>query len=766
MKLLIVESPSKAKTINNYLGKDYKVVSSYGHIRSLPSQNGSVVPDEDFKMIYEVIDRSKKNVDQIVKLAKDADEVLLATDPDREGEAISWHISEVLKSKKAVKGKMRRVVFHEITKKAVTDAITHPRDLDSNLVHAQQSRQALDYLVGFTLSPVLWRKLPGSRSAGRVQSVALRIICDREGEIEKFKTDEYWSITGDFKSHKDIFQASLSHFDSKKLDKLSIKDAKQASSVVSEVEKHKYTVTDVEKRQIRKNPHAPFTTSTMLQEAARKLGYSAKKTSKLAQDLYEGANIAGDVTGLITYMRTDSVYVSAEALEASRNFINKEYGEKYLPKSARIFKTKTKNAQEAHEAIRPTNFKFTPEAVKKYLEPDHFKLYELIWKRMIASQMEPAVLDNVSADIKSENGKIIFGATGSTLNFDGHYRLYGHRYDDEETQKLPKLEVGQKVDLEKILPKQHFTQPPPRYTEASLVKKMEELGIGRPSTYPAIISVLQEREYVKMEKKRFFPESKGRIVSAFLEKFFTQYVEYDFTANLEEELDEVSNGKLDWKKMLKAFWSPFKKRTDEVLEIKNVDIVKNIEEQLESLIYGTDENRKCPTCKTGTLGLKTGKFGAFVGCSNYPECKHTKQLVAASSESDGDSEGQTSGFVFPKVLGQDKEGKEVSIRKGPYGIYIQVGDGKEVKRISLPRGKSPELIELPYALDLAKLPRILGEHPDTGEKVRAGIGRFGPYIEHQKKFKSLKADDPTTISLERALEILAQPTAPRGRRKS
>ena len=526
MKLLIVESPSKAKTINTYLGKDFKVVSSYGHIRSLPSQTGSVDPDDNFKMIYEVIDRSKKNVSQLVADAKKADEIFLATDPDREGEAISWHINEVLKQKKINKP-TSRVLFYEITKKAVKEAIDNPRDIDEHLVHAQQSRQALDYLVGFTLSPVLWRKLPGSKSAGRVQSVALRVICDRESEIEKFNSQEYWSITGHFESDKSKFTSSLTHFDGNKLSKLDIKDEKQAQDIVKNCGTQDYSISKIEKKRTKRNPYAPFTTSTMLQEAARKLGFSAKKTSKIAQDLYEGFEIKGESTGLITYMRTDSVTVSPDAIKAARSYIKGEFGEKYVPDSPRMFKTKTKNAQEAHEAIRPTRLDYNPAKLSKFLSSDHLKLYDLIYKRMVASQMQSAEIDNVGADIVSGNGKITFRATGSTIFFDGFLKLYREGVDDSEEkdeQRLPELKEGNSADLQKVEPKQHFTQPPPRYTEASLVKKMEELGIGRPSTYPAIISILQEREYVKVEKKRFFPESKGRIFNEFLSIYFAKYV--------------------------------------------------------------------------------------------------------------------------------------------------------------------------------------------------------------------------------------------------
>jgi DNA topoisomerase I len=765
MKLLIVESPSKAKTINTYLGKDYKVISSFGHVRGLPSVVGSVKPDDNFSMSYEVLDKSKKHVDEIIRSSKQADEIYLATDPDREGEAISWHIVEILKAKKAIpKGTtVKRVVFNEITKNAVIEAVNNPREIDENLVLAQQTRQALDYLVGFTLSPVLWRKLPGNRSAGRVQSVALRVICERENEIEKFISQEYWSITALFEnSDAAKFKGHLSHYQNKKLDKFDLNSEKLSLDAVKEIEQHKYHVEKIDKKQMRRFPQPPFTTSTMLQEAGRKLGYSASKTSKMAQNLYEGIDIGGTTTGLITYMRTDSVNVSKDALAETRKFIGKKFGDSYLPKAAREYKTKTKNAQEAHEAIRPTDVTLSPEKIEKYLSDDQYKLYDLIWKRMVASQMENALIDIVSADICSTDKLITFRSTGSTVVFNGYFAVYKEDEDDsedEESQALPKLSEQEKINLDKLDPKQHFTQPPPRYTEASLVKKMEELGIGRPSTYPSIISILQEREYVKIDKKRFFPESKGRLVTAFLSTFFSKYVEYDFTAKLEDELDDIANAEIKWMKVLKDFWSPFKEKTDEVLKIDNIKIIQEIEKDLSDLLFKKEEGSKtCPTCKTGTLGLKTGKFGAFIGCSNYPECKHVQQF---GQTPEGDSEDGEKG-KFPIVIGKNSSGDEISIRKGPYGIYIQSGEGKDIKRVSLPKGKSPELVDLDYAAGLLTLPKVIGDHPETGEPIKVGIGRFGPYLQYQGAFRSLKEDDPVSIGLHRAVEILAMPIQKKG----
>jgi DNA topoisomerase-1 len=769
MNLLVVESPSKAKTIGKYLGKDFKVISSYGHVRGLPSETGSVDPDHDFAMKYEINKTSGKQVKIIVDSVKESDAIYLATDPDREGESISWHIVEVLKERKALKKPVpiKRVVFHEITKKAVLNAIDNPRDIDMDLVRAQQTRQALDYLVGFTLSPVLWRKLPGSRSAGRVQSVALRVICDREAEIEKFKTQEYWSLEADFLPEKggNKFSAKLHTLNGEKLDKFAIANGEQANSIKAELQDKDYQVAKVEKKQAKRNPEPPFTTSTLLQDAARKFGFSAKKTAMLAQKLYEGIDVGGETTGLITYMRTDSVNISEQAIADIREYIS-GIGKKYLPDQPRLYKTKAKNAQEAHEAIRPTTISRTPEKMRAYLEKDLYNLYDLIWKRTVASQMESAILDVVSIDIKSHDDKAIFRASGSTIAFDGFYHIYIEGKDDEEEvaaeaekgeQRMPQLTVGQALELLAMACNQHFTQPPARYTEATLVKKLEELGIGRPSTYPTIISILIDREYVILDKKRFLPEARGRIVSAFLHEFFTKYVEYGFTAALEDELDHVASGDANWKKVLADFWKPFKEKTDKVLEFKNTDVIAKLQEALENYIFGTPEgiNKKCPDCKDGTLELKTGKFGSFVGCSNYPNCTHTKALsgTAETGEQHEDNNGATTAddLHLPKVLGTDKEGVEISLRKGPYGVYIQLGEGKEAKRRGLPQGKAPKAVDLQYALSLLDLPRIVGKHPETGKEIKASFGRFGPFVEHDGKFTSIRKYDPLTITLEDAL---------------
>lgn len=757
--LVVVESPAKAKTIEKYLGKDYTVLASYGHVRDLPSKDGSVRPDEDFAMTYEIDDSSKKQVTALAKAAKGIDTLYLATDPDREGEAISWHVLEALQQKKAISKDttVKRIAFNAITKSAVTEAIEHPREIDMDLVNAQQARRALDYLVGFTLSPVLWRKLPGSRSAGRVQSVALRLICEREAEIEIFKSQEYWDITtslsGDF-----TFDAKLSHWQGDKLKKLDIGSEKQAQEIVDALKGQQVTVSSVEEKESRRHPYPPFITSTLQMDASRKLGFSAKQTMQVAQKLYEA--------GLITYMRTDGVTVAPEAINAARSWIEKEHGSKYLPSKPRFYSSKAKNAQEAHEAIRPTDMGKTPKA--SGTSGEQFKLYDLIWKRMLASQMESAVFDQVAADFETADKKAVLHATGSVMKFDGFLTLYRVGKDegdesegDDKDKRLPPLKLGQSLPIEKITPAQHFTQPPPRYTEASLVKKLEELGIGRPSTYAAILAVLIDRGYVNLDKKRFTPEARGRIVSAFLESFFDHYVEYDFTAKVEEQLDLVSDGKLNWKDLLRDWWKDFITYIEAAKEVPNPKILETVDKLLIPYLYGTDkpleQARSCPKCETGSLSLKTGKFGAFLGCSNYPECNFTKPIAAEADEAD-DSTLAADG---PKSLGVDGEThKEVFLKKGPYGFYVQLGeDSKEdkPKRASLPKGVMPEDIGLTRALELLALPRDVGSHPDTGEMITAGIGRYGPYLKHQGKFTSLPAeDDVYTIGINRAVAVLEE----------
>lgn len=772
MNLVIVESPAKAKTINKYLGDDYKVLASFGHIRDLPSKDGSVDTDNDFSMVWETDGRSEKQIKEIASAARDSDTIFLATDPDREGEAISWHILEVLEQKKLLRGRdVHRVVFHEITKKAVTEAIANPRELNQELVDAYLARRALDYLVGFNLSPVLWRKLPGSRSAGRVQSVALRLICEREIEIEAFKADEYWSLEAGLSVPEGNFSARLTHLNGEKLDKLALGNEDAAKIAKEKVESRSYTVSKVERKDVKRRPQPPFTTSTLQQEASRKLGFGTKRTMQLAQRLYEGVDIGGETVGLITYMRTDAVVLSQEALAAARRLIGKDYGDAYLPSSPRSFANKAKNAQEAHEAVRPTDLFRRPDQVSRHLDKDQLALYTLIWKRTVACQMEDARFDQVAVDLSSNDNHVVLRANGSVVKFDGFLKLYQEGKDDdsddENDRRLPPLTEGQKPDLGKVTIDQHFTQPPPRYTEASLVKKMEELGIGRPSTYASIISVLQDRNYVLLERRRFVAQDRGRLVTAFLSKFFERYVQYNFTADLENQLDEVSMGKLAWKDVLKDFWKSFKGNVDEAKELKITEVLDALQVMLENYLFPTREDgvdpHKCPKCADGTLSLKLGKFGAFLGCSNYPDCSFTRPLVA--NENGNDSELDTG----PKVLGIDKEtGKEITLRKGPYGVYVQLGEEEEVegkngkpkkvkpKRTSLPKGLEPSVVDLSKAEELLTLPRFVGIYPDTGDEMKANIGRFGPYIQAGSIFASLKADDDVlTIGENRAITLVA-----------
>lgn len=793
--LVIVESPAKAKTINKYLGSSYVVLASFGHVRDLVAKDGAV-DTETFDMRWELGDRSDKTVRDISNAVKSADSVYLCTDPDREGEAISWHLKQILEEKKLLKGKnVERVTFNEITKKAIQAAFDKPRDLDMPLIEAYLARRALDFLVGFNLSPVLWRKLPGSKSAGRVQSVALRLICDREAEIEAFKTDEYWSIQTKLQTPEGAtFLARLTHLAGNKLDKLDINSEEMANGAVKRIENKKLAIQKVEKKQLRRNPYAPFITSTLQQEASRKLRFSASQIMRLAQQLYEGVDIGGETVGLITYMRTDGTTLSNDAIEQARDLIKKDYGDKYLPNEPRVYKSKAKNAQEAHEAIRPTDLSRTPKDVARYLDERQAALYDLIWKRTMASQMENAILDQVSADISDGTDDVILRATGSTIAFDGFLTLYREdkddptEDDDEENRRLPSLSEGMNLKTMDINPEQHFTQPPPRYSEASLVKALEEKGIGRPSTYASIMQVLQDRKYVVLDKRRFIPEDRGRLVTTFLVKYFPKYVDFDFTANLEDELDAISNGTVNWKDALREFWKSFKAAIEETKDLKISDVLDALDEELGPHFFApTKENpdpRKCPTCGTGRLNLKLGKFGAFIGCSNYPECKYTRPLVVSTDDADDNA---NQGSAEPKILGTDPgTGRTVSLRKGPYGWYVQIDvpptaeqvaaaeapveldkkgkpkkkkkiEGEKPKRQGVPRGMKIDEVDLPAALKLLELPRLVGTHPETGEKIEAGIGRFGPFLKHQNKFKSIpKDDDVLTIGMNRAVELLAQ----------
>ncbi len=770
MKIVVVESPAKAKTINKYLGSGYTVLASYGHVRDLPAKDGSVLPDDDFSMSWEVDGRGEKRMKEIAQALKGADHLFLATDPDREGEAISWHVEEVLRQRNALKGiDVKRVVFNEVTKNAVLDAFRHPRELNRELVEAYLARRALDYLVGFTLSPVLWRKLPGSKSAGRVQSVALRLICEREAEIEAFKPREYWSIEVVLRTAAgQEFTARLTHLDGKKLDKFSLGSEAEARAAAAAIAgAGQFAVSEIERRQVKRHPQPPFTTSTLQQEASRKLGFGASRTMSLAQRLYEGVDIGGETVGLITYMRTDGVDLANDALVAAKELITRDYGNDYAPAAPRIYKNKVKNAQEAHEAIRPTDLFARPETLTRALETDQFRLYELIWKRTVASQMQSAILDQVAIDVASGDGKIVLRATGSVIQFDGFLKLYHEDRDDPDEEegeggRLPAMSKDEKLARDAVKPEQHFTQPPPRYSEASLVKRLEELGIGRPSTYASIIQVLQDRDYVRIDKKRFVPEDRGRLVTAFLSSFFDRLVQYNFTADLENQLDDISGGRTDWKKVLRDFWEQFSVAIAGTKELTITQVIATLDEELGRHFFPEDpggkDPRLCPGCAAGRLSLKLGKFGAFIGCSNYPECRYTRPLGIEGGN--GEADTLDSG---PKLLGLDPESNQpVSLRKGPYGIYVQLGEGEnggKPKRVSLPRGVTPADVDLETALRLLALPREIGKHPETGETITAGVGRFGPYLKHGAAFKSLTADDDVlTIGLNRAVSLLAEPS--------
>jgi len=765
MNLVIVESPAKAKTINKYLGSGYEVLASYGHIRDLPSKDGSVKPDDDFAMEWEVDARGSKRMSEIAEAAKRADRVILATDPDREGEAISWHVLEVLNKKKALKDThVERVTFNAITKSAVLDAMAAPRQIDMELVEAYLARRALDYLVGFTLSPVLWRKLPGARSAGRVQSVALRIVVDREMEIERFKAQEYWSVEADLAADSPPFTTRLVKHAGKRIQRLDIPSEAVAFAARDAINAGDFTIKSIEKKPVRRFPSPPFTTSTLQQEAARKLGFNAQRTMQAAQKLYEGVDETG---GLITYMRTDGVQTTPEGIAQAREVIAGQFGPAFVPAEPRYYKTKAKNAQEAHEAIRPTNIARHPDSLR--LDGDLQRLYELIWKRMVASQMEAARLDRTTVDVETSDGQTALRATGQVVTFDGFLAVYEEGRDekqkgaetdeDDDSTRLPTLKEGAKAKVEAIRTEQHFTEPPPRFSEATLVKKLEELGIGRPSTYASILTTLRDREYVRTDKNRFYPEDKGRLVTAFLEQFFRKWVEYDFTAALETRLDEVSAGDLNWKVLLREFWSDFHVATAAAGELRTTAILDALNESLGPHIFPQKEDgsdpRACPTCGIGQLSLKTSRFGAFVGCSRYPDCKYTRPVASPDSEAAADG--------GDRELGLDPETNQpVHLKIGRFGPYVETTppEADKPKRSSLPKGWSPASLTLDQALRLLALPREVGVHPEDGKLITAGLGRYGPFVLHAGTYANVAdIEEVFEIGLNRAVVLLAEKRA-------
>ncbi len=781
MNLVIVESPAKAKTINKYLGDNYTVLASYGHIRDLPSKNGSVDPDQNFKMEWEVDSFSKKYLKEITDAAKDSSKIILATDPDREGEAIAWHVKEYLDEKKLLKDKeIERVVFNEITKKAVTHGIENPRQIEPLLVDAYMARRALDYLVGFNISPILWTKLPGSKSAGRVQSVALKLITEREHEIELFKPEEFWTLSINFQDKNNSkITASISQLDGEKIEKFSFKNKEKIEKAISNIKTKKFNITDISSKVVSRNPSGPFTTSTLQQVASSRLGFGASRTMQIAQKLYQGIEIEGDTVGLITYMRTDGTNLSADAVSDFRNFIKKEYGNEYLPENPNNYSgKKAKNAQEAHEAIRPTDINRNPDSVKKYLSSDQQKLYSLIWSRALSSQMETAKFDRNTITIESEDGKTICKSSGSVLKFDGFLKVYSNQNKDDDEQILPEMSKGP-INIEALIDEQHFTQPPPRYSEASLVKKLEELGIGRPSTYASIISTIANRGYAEIVNKRFFPTDRGKLISAFLEKLFSKYVDYNFTAGLEDQLDEITSGKESWLKVLEMFWKDFNSNVSEVKEKRTREVLDLLNESLGALIFDTDKEgkivRKCQLCDTGSLSLKNSfRGGAFIGCSNYPECKFTRPLSKAKAAAQ-------SQLAEPKFLGKHENGNDIFLKNGRFGPYLQyekvleenIEEEKPKKRkktkkkkpevnellknVSIPKGIELESIDLDKAKFLCSLPKSLGINTENQKEITLNTGRFGPYLKCENKSARIEnVEEIFSIGLNRAITLIAE----------
>ncbi len=775
MNLVIVESPAKAKTINKYLGSDYTVLASYGHIRDLPSKNGSVDPENSFKMIWEVDSFSKKYLKEITDTAKHSEKIILATDPDREGEAIAWHVKEFLNEKKLLKDKIvERVVFNEITKKAVTNGIDNPRNIENELVDAYMARRALDYLVGFNISPILWTKLPGSKSAGRVQSVALRLLTEREHEIEVFKPEEFWTLNINFLSKKNLnINTSITQLDGNKIEKFSFKNKEDINNALDLIKNKKYNITDIISKIYTRNPSGPFTTSTLQQTSSSKLGFGASRTMQIAQRLYQGIDIDGETVGLITYMRTDGTNISKDAVDSFRNFITQNYGEKYLPPAPLNYSgKKAKNAQEAHEAIRPTEISRVPEDMKKYLSSDQYKLYNLIWSRSLSSQMEPAKFDRKTITITSEDNKNICKASGSTLKFDGFLKVSRIDENKDDENILPDVVKGE-VEFKDFSDEQHFTQPPPRYSEASLVKKLEELGIGRPSTYASIISVISNRGYADIENKRFFPTDRGKLLSAFLEKLFSKYVDYDFTAKLEDQLDDITAGKENWIKVLEEFWKDFNLNVADVKEKRTREVLDMLNESLGSLIFEVDKdgkiNRKCKLCDSGQLSLKNSfRGGAFIGCSNYPDCKFTRPLSKSKA-------AQQLTLAEPKLIGQNDSGKDIYLKNGRFGPYLQyekeLNDVEETKKkkkklkkednnmknVSIPKGINIKSIDLDRAKYLCSLPISLGKNPENDKDITVNVGRFGPYLKCENKSARLEnVEEIFSVGLNRAVTLIAE----------
>jgi len=779
MYLVIVESPAKAKTINKYLGKDYKVLASYGHIRDLPSKNGSVDPENNFQMLWEIDSFSKKYLKEITEAAKDSSKIILATDPDREGEAIAWHVKEFLNEKKLLKDKhVERVVFNEITKKAVTHGIDNPRQIEPLLVDAYMARRALDYLVGFNISPILWTKLPGSKSAGRVQSVALKLITEREHEIELFNPMEFWSLKVSFKdNNNNLIISNISQLEGKKIEKFSFKNKKDINEAVERIKKIKFNISDISSKIVSRNPSGPFTTSTLQQVSSGRLGFGASRTMQIAQKLYQGIEIEGETIGLITYMRTDGTNISAEAISDFRNFIENEYGNEYLPKDPLNYSgKKAKNAQEAHEAIRPTDISRSPDKVKKYLSPDQHKVYDLVWSRALSSQMQSAQFDRNTITITSENNESIFKTTGSVIKFDGYLKIYKDPKKEDSESLLPKMSKGE-VNIESLLDEQHFTQPPPRYSEASLVKKLEELGIGRPSTYASIISVISTRGYVETINKRFHPTDRGKLITAFLEKLFSKYVDYNFTAGLENQLDDITSGKEGWIKVLEMFWKDFNQNVAEVKEKRTREVLDLLNESLGSLVFERDSDgnidRKCKLCSNGLLSLKNSfRGGAFIGCSNYPDCKFTRPLSKAKA-------AQQSQLAEPKLIGKHENGNDMHLKVGRFGPYIQYEiipeiidekvkkkkkgkkkkdkENNNFKNISIPKGISIESIDLDKAKFLCSLPKNLGINPDNQKEIFLNSGRFGPYLKCENKSARIdNVEEIFSIGLNRAITLIAE----------